>query len=174
VGPLLGGGHSIHQAQHGYGLDNLVSARVVLANGELVEASSTTNPDLFWALKGAGHNFGVLTSLRVKVHDVQSDWTVYSLVYASEQLEELFRLVNRLEEPSSNRSANLVLTGVFAKVPALDPDNVSSPSLPQQYFHSYWPACHSIQLPLPRNRKRCRAICISIQSSRTHLNHSLH
>jgi FAD/FMN-containing dehydrogenase len=113
------------QGQHGYALDNLVSARVVLASGRLVEASRTKNPDLFWALKGAGHNFGILTNLEVKVYDVQSNWTVYSLVFASDQLEELFHLINKLEEPSSERPANLALTGAFVKIPAINLNHVS-------------------------------------------------
>jgi FAD/FMN-containing dehydrogenase len=133
AGPLLGGGHSLLQGQHGFALDNLVSARVVIASGKLVEASKTQNPDLFWALKGAGHNYGILTSLEVNVYDVQSNWTVYSLVFASDKLEELFDLINKFEEPSSGRPANLALTGVFAKIPAIDPTHVSHSYLPQQY-----------------------------------------
>jgi FAD/FMN-containing dehydrogenase len=134
AGPLLGGGHSLLQGQHGYALDNLVSARVVLASGKLVEASRTKNTDLFWALKGAGHNYGILTSLEVKVYDAQSNWTVYSLVLASDKLEELFRLINKFEEPSSGRPANLALTGVFVKIPAIDPNHASHSHLPQQHF----------------------------------------
>jgi FAD/FMN-containing dehydrogenase len=150
------------QGQHGYALDNLISARVVLASGELVQASATTNADLFWALKGAGHNFGILTSLEVKVHDVQSNWTVHSFAFASDQLEDLFSLVNRLEEPTSNRSANLALTGVFTRIPAVDPVNVGHPSFVQQYSHLHRLACHSIQRDLPRHRVECRALCSSV------------
>jgi FAD/FMN-containing dehydrogenase len=117
---------------------------VVLADGKLVEASATTNPELFWALKGAGHNFGILTSLEVKVYDVQSNWTVHSFIFASDHLEDLFKLINRLEEPTSNRPANLALTGVFTRIPAVDPANVGYLSLLQQYLHLHRLACHSI------------------------------
>lgn len=124
AGPLLGGGHSLLQSQHGYSLDGLVSARVVLANGTVVEASRTKNADLFWALQGAGHNFGVVTSLEVKTYDIPSNWTVYSLVFTTEKVEALFSLINEFDSPTIERPANLALTGVFARVPAVDPVNV--------------------------------------------------
>ena len=124
AGPLLGGGHSLLQSQYGYSLDGLVSARLVVASGEIVEASRTENADLFWALQGAGHNFGIVTSLELKTHDISSNWTVYSLIYPSEKLESLFSLLNDFEGPSMKRPAKLALTGVFVKLPDVDPVNV--------------------------------------------------
>lgn len=125
AGPLLGGGHSLLQNQYGYAVDGLVSARVVVASGETIEASRTKNTDLFWALQGAGHNFGILTSLEVKVYDIPSDWTVYSLIYSTEKIEALFTLINKFEDPYFDRSTKLALTGVFVRIPAVDPNNVS-------------------------------------------------
>ncbi|KAF2036502.1 FAD-binding domain-containing protein [Setomelanomma holmii] len=122
-GPLLGGGHSLLQGQHGFSLDNLVSARVVLASGKSVDVSRTSNPDLFWALRGAGHNFGILTSLEVKAFDIPSNWTVYSLIYPTDKVEALFSLINKFEDPATKRPAKLALTGVFARVPAIDAIN---------------------------------------------------
>jgi FAD/FMN-containing dehydrogenase len=113
------------QNKYGYAVDGLVSARVVLANGTTVEASKTKNTDLFWALQGAGHNFGIITSLEVKTYDIPSNWTVYSLIFPTEKLESLFTLVNEFESPSIKRPAKLALTGVFAKIPAVDAVNVS-------------------------------------------------
>ncbi|KAF2853831.1 FAD-binding domain-containing protein [Plenodomus tracheiphilus IPT5] len=123
AGPLLGGGHSLLQGQHGFSLDNLVSARVVLSNGTLVDTSRTRNADLFWALRGAGHNFGILTSLEVKTYDVPSTWTVNSFVFTTEKIEALFSLINAFENPGSKRPAQLALTGVFARIPAVDAKN---------------------------------------------------
>lgn len=123
AGPLLGGGHSLLQGQYGYSVDGLVSARVVLANSEVIEASRTQNADLFWALQGAGHNFGILTSLEVKTYDIPSDWTVYTLIFSSEKLEALFSLINDFEDPTTERPAKLALTGVFIRLPAVDPIN---------------------------------------------------
>jgi FAD/FMN-containing dehydrogenase len=126
AGPLLGGGHSFLQGQYGYAVDGLISARVVLASGDVVTASRSQNADLFWALQGAGHQFGVLASLEVKVYDVRSNWTIYSLVFLHDKLEQLYRLVNEFEEPSSKRPAKLAMTGAILRVPAVDPNNVSS------------------------------------------------
>jgi hypothetical protein len=50
----------------GFGVDNIISLRVVLASGEIVTVSETSNPDLFWAMRGAGPNFGVVTSVTAK------------------------------------------------------------------------------------------------------------
>jgi FAD/FMN-containing dehydrogenase len=126
AGPLLGGGHSLLQAQYGYSLDNLVSARVVLASGKLIVVSRSNNADLLWALQGAGHNFGILTSLEIMTYDVPSTWTVYSLMYKTDRLEALFSLINDFEKPDAKRPAKLALTGVFVRIPAVDAVNVSS------------------------------------------------
>jgi FAD/FMN-containing dehydrogenase len=106
-------------------LDNLISAHVVLANGTLVETSKTKNSDLFWAVRGAGHNFGILTSFEVNTFDIPSNWTLNQFIFAPDKLEAVFSLVNELEEPSSKRPAKLAMTGLFAKIPPVDPLNVS-------------------------------------------------
>ena len=131
IGPLLGGGHSLLQGQFGYALDNLVSARVVLADGSLVEASASKNADLFWALRGAGHNFGIVTSYVVNAYDIKSDWTVYSLIYQQDKLEALFTLINKHEDGSLSRPKELALTGVFVRIPSIDGNNVSSRPFPK-------------------------------------------
>jgi FAD/FMN-containing dehydrogenase len=66
-GPPLGGGHGLLQGRYGLAADQVVSARVVLGDGEVVEVSEEENADLFWALRGAGHNFGVVSEWKVRV-----------------------------------------------------------------------------------------------------------
>ncbi len=68
AGLTLGGGLGWMVRKHGLALDNLLSADVVTAEGRLLTASSTQHEDLFWGLRGAGGNFGIVTSFDFKVH----------------------------------------------------------------------------------------------------------
>ena len=69
-GFCLGGGYGWLSGKHGLTCDNLVSAELLTANGELMHVSDDTNPELMWALRGAGANFGVVTSYELRVHPI--------------------------------------------------------------------------------------------------------
>ncbi|CAL3971906.1 unnamed protein product [Diplocarpon coronariae] len=79
-GLLLAGGINFYGNQHGWSADNIVNYEVVLASGRIVYASRTSNPDLFWALKGGSSNFGIVTRFDIKTLPSRKVWAgIYSV-----------------------------------------------------------------------------------------------
>jgi hypothetical protein len=71
-GLTLGGGVGYLVRKHGLTIDDLLAAEIVTADGELLHVDAETHPDLFWAMRGGGGNFGVVTRFEYRLHDVQS------------------------------------------------------------------------------------------------------
>ena len=96
-GLTLGGGYGVLSGERGLVVDNMVGATVVLASGEVVYASEDENEDLFWALRGAGQNFGVTVEFVLQAHP-QGECFMGMLVYepTARNVGALVRAVNEL------------------------------------------------------------------------------
>jgi FAD/FMN-containing dehydrogenase len=90
-GLTLGGGFGWLSRKHGLTVDNLVSADVVTAEGELLCASAESNEDLFWAIRGGGGNFGVVTSFEFRLHEVGPEVLSGLIVHPASAAPSLLR-----------------------------------------------------------------------------------
>lgn len=70
AGLTIGGGISYFTAKYGFGMDNVIEYDVVIASGQVVTASATSNADLFWAMKGGGSNFGIVTKFTFATYKI--------------------------------------------------------------------------------------------------------
>ncbi|KAL3431774.1 hypothetical protein BDV09DRAFT_188102 [Aspergillus tetrazonus] len=101
LGPALGGGHGTLEGKYGMASDQFVSLRIATADGEFVTVSENEGDrDLWWAMRGAGHNFGIVTSVTSKIYDVpeQGKWAYEQLLFTGNQSKELFAAFNELAD----------------------------------------------------------------------------
>jgi FAD binding domain/Berberine and berberine like len=98
-GLTLGGGIGYLSRRFGLTIDNLLSADVVLADGTLVTASESSHPDLFWALRGGGGNFGVVTSFVFRTHDIGDHGVIVGgpVLYDFDDTEAVMRWYRELQ-----------------------------------------------------------------------------
>jgi FAD/FMN-containing dehydrogenase len=115
AGLTLGGGIGYLARRFGLTIDNLLSADVVLADGSFVTASETSHPDLFWALRGGGGNFGIVTSFTFRCHDIGEHGTIiggpvlYDLADTAEVMRWYRELIPSLPEELSGWVALLTI-----------------------------------------------------------------
>jgi FAD binding domain/Berberine and berberine like len=98
AGLTLGGGMGRLQRKFGLTIDNLLSVDLVTADGHFVRASEEENPELFWGVRGAGANFGVVTSFQFRLHPFDGTITFGSVVHPIERASELAELYRGLSE----------------------------------------------------------------------------
>lgn len=153
---MLGGGHGWLQGQYGLLADNILSLDLVLADGTALTASSTQHPALFWALRGAGHNFGIVTSVEYRIYDVpvaeeEQLWAYEEYIFAQDRLEPLFDFANTLIRTEDKpQPVELTHYGHFEySSTEIDADV----SIDRLYLHVL-PISFPAFLPRPRSTKR--------------------
>jgi FAD/FMN-containing dehydrogenase len=95
-GLTLGGGMGWLTRQFGLSIDNLASAEVVTAAGQVLRAAEDTNPGLFWAIRGGGGNFGVVSSFEFRLHEVDPTVQVGMFFWGLDQGREALRLAREI------------------------------------------------------------------------------
>lgn len=126
MGAALGGGLGRYQGYWGLVQDNIIDADLVLANGDMVTVSETSYPDLWWGLRGAGHNFGVVTSFNLKIYPYPvADWYFATFVFTQDKLERFVTLVNKMMGNGTQRK-ELMNYFIYAWNPAISTTEVST------------------------------------------------
>ncbi len=92
AGLTLGGGSGWLERKHGLACDNLLAVELVTAEGEHVRASAAEHPDLFWALRGGGGNFGVVTAFEFRLHPIEREVMAGLALYPAARGRELMVL----------------------------------------------------------------------------------
>ena len=100
-GLTLGGGLGYLSRKGGLTIDNLLECKIILVNGDLVTANKESHPDLFWALRGGGGNFGVVVSFKFKLLPIS---TIYGgpMIWEMQDAEETFRLYEEFTNTNDN------------------------------------------------------------------------
>jgi FAD/FMN-containing dehydrogenase len=120
-GLTLGGGMGWLARQFGLACDNLVSAEVVTADGDIVRTSATEVPDLFWAIRGGGGNFGVVTDFEFRLHPIDGRVLVVDLYYHPDDGPAVFRAWRELAPVAPRQATYTSWLGTA-------PDEPSTPS----------------------------------------------
>lgn len=116
AGLTLGGGFGWLSRKHGLTADNLISIQMVTAEGEEVTASEVENPDLFWAARGGGGNFGIATSFEFRLHALGPEVTSGLIVHPFEAAGDLLR---QYREVVADAPDELCAWAVLRKAPPL-------------------------------------------------------
>jgi hypothetical protein len=97
AGATLGGGYGWLTGQHGLAIDNLLWARMILADGSVIIVSEEQHPDLFWAIRGAGQSFGVAIELAFRAHRQDHPVFAGTLLFSADNLPAIVEFANKFE-----------------------------------------------------------------------------
>jgi FAD/FMN-containing dehydrogenase len=118
-GLTLGGGVGWLMRKHGLTVDNLVAADVVTADGELLHASEARHSDLFWALRGGGGNFGVVTSFELRLHSVGPTVLAGPILWDAGETVEVLRFYRDFIREAPDELGTVVRFGAAPPLPVI-------------------------------------------------------
>jgi FAD/FMN-containing dehydrogenase len=120
VGGLsLGGGIGWLMRKHGLTVDNLVQAELVTAGGDIVRVSANDHPDLFWALRGGGGNFGVVSSFRFALHPVGPTVIAGPVFWAAEDASAVMRFYREFVADAPDELGTVIRLGTIPPLPTI-------------------------------------------------------
>jgi hypothetical protein len=118
-GVSLGGGIGWLMRKHGLTVDNLLEAEVVTAAGDIVRASDHSHPDLFWALRGGGGNFGVVSSFRFALHPVGPTVVAGPVFWAAEDTADVMRFYRDFIVAAPDELGTIIRVGTIPPLPGI-------------------------------------------------------
>jgi FAD/FMN-containing dehydrogenase len=122
AGLTLGGGIGWLMRKHGLTIDNLLAAEIVTADGRLLRASEEEHPDLFWALRGGGGNFGVVTSFEFRLHSVGPIVLAGPILWGASDVGEVLRFYRDFTRNAPDELGTVVRFGSAPPLPGIPED----------------------------------------------------
>ncbi|USP81916.1 hypothetical protein yc1106_09190 [Curvularia clavata] len=114
IGLTLGGGIGPLTGAHGLLIDSLISVEMVTGSGQILKASNTENSELFWGMRGAGVNFGIVTYATYRIYDAFNNGVVYNadLVFEGEKNETIFKILNSYQGAQDDKLSISITSAV--------------------------------------------------------------
>jgi hypothetical protein len=117
AGLTLGGGIGLLMRKYGLAVDNLLAVEVVTAEGTIVQASAGEHPDLFWALRGGGGNFGVVTAFRFALHPLGPTVMAGPVFWAADDTTDVLRFYRDFAAEAPDELGSVVRLGTVPPLP---------------------------------------------------------
>ena len=121
-GLTLGGGLGFLMRKHGLTIDNFVAAEVITADGSTVRAAADENPDLFWALRGGGGNFGVVSSFQFTLHPAGPTVMAGPVFWAADDTDDVLRFYRDFAAEAPDELGTVVRLGTIPPLPVIPED----------------------------------------------------
>ena len=129
AGLTLGGGFGYLTRQFGWTVDDLIETEVVTADGSVLTASRQENPDLFWALRGGGGNFGVVTRFVFRLHEIGPEVTAGLIAWSAEEAESVTKLFREVTDKAPRKLTMAMLMRNAPPAPWLGEEHHGKPMI---------------------------------------------